>query len=69
MPRPRSRPRRVSRIALLVALGGGMSQGAAVVAGYVPGLEARFLAVSALVGFVSFLAAAPQALELKKIRY
>ncbi len=66
MPRPRPQSRRASRIALFVALGAGLSQGAAVVAGYVPGLEARFLAVSALVGFVSLVAAAPEALELKK---
>ena len=35
-------------------------------AGYVPGLEARLLAVSALVGFVALVTAAPEALELKK---
>jgi hypothetical protein len=66
MPRPRLQLRRTSRIALFAALGGGLSQGAAVVAGYIPGLEARFLAVAALVGFVSLVTVAPEVLEFKK---
>lgn len=66
-----SKPRRLQlrrswRIALFAALGGGLSQGAGVVVGYVPGLEARVLAVAALVGFVSLIAGAPGVLELKK---
>jgi hypothetical protein len=68
MSTPRTQPRhRISRIALFVALGSGLSQGAAVVAGYIPGVEGRVLAVFALVGFVSVFAAAAEALGPKKM--
>jgi hypothetical protein len=66
MPRSRKQRRRTSRIALLVALGSGLSQGIAVTAGYVTGLEPRFLAVSALVGTTSLIAIAPCILEATK---
>lgn len=66
MPRSRQQLRRTSRIALLMALGTGLSQGASVVAGYVTGLEGRALAVFILVSGTSLIAAGPRALEAAK---
>jgi hypothetical protein len=66
MPRPRLQLRRTSRIALLVALGSGVGQAAAVVAGYVTGLSGRLLAVSLLVCVTALIALAPEVLPLKK---
>jgi hypothetical protein len=66
MPRSRLQLRRTSRIALLVALGSGLGQGAAVVAGYITGLEGRFLAVFALAGVTSLIALAPGVLQASK---
>jgi hypothetical protein len=66
--RPGRQLHRVSRIALLLALGSGLSQGASVVAGYVTGLEGRLIAVFCLVIATSLLAASPVIMdEIKKI--
>lgn len=70
MSSSRQRLRRTSRIALLVALGSGLTQGAAVIAGYVTGLEGRLLAVFTLVSATSLIALTPEVLQPgKKIRY
>jgi D-alanyl-D-alanine carboxypeptidase len=66
MPRSRQRLIRSSRIALLVALGTGLSQGVGVIAGYVTGLEGRALAVFILVSVTSVIALAPEALKAAK---
>jgi len=66
MPRSRQQLRRTSRIALLLALGTGLSQGAGAIAGYMTGLDGRLLAVFALVTVTSLVAAGPQALEAAK---
>jgi hypothetical protein len=64
----RHRASRSSRVALL-ALGGGLSQGIGVLAGYVTGTEARVLALTVLIG-ATFLLALPSALQdVKKIWY
>lgn len=66
MPRPRQQLRRTTRIALLLALGTGISQGASAVAGYMTGLDGRLLAVFGLVTVTTLIAAGPQALEAAK---
>jgi hypothetical protein len=52
----------LTRIAFLLALGSGLSQGMSVVAGYVTGTDGRMLAVFALLAAASLIAAAPLAL-------
>jgi D-alanyl-D-alanine carboxypeptidase len=66
MPKSRQQLRRMSRIALLLALGTGLSQGASAIAGYMTGLDGRLLAVVALVAVSSLVAAGPQVLEAAK---
>jgi len=66
MSRPRQKLRRSTRVALFAALGGGLTQGAGVVAGYVPGLAARFFAVAGLVGFATLVVLVPEVLDHKK---
>ena len=61
--RSRRQLRRTSRIALLLALGSGLSQGASVVAGYITGAESRLLAVFCLVSVTSLIATSPVLLE------
>jgi hypothetical protein len=46
-------------VAVLLALGMGLNQGASIIAGYVTGLEGRLLAVAAAVGIASMIAAGP----------
>jgi hypothetical protein len=67
MSRSRQYLLRSSRAALIMALCNGVSQGVAVIAGYVTGLEARALVVFALVGITYIVALAPAAARsLKK---
>ena len=66
MPRSRQQLRRTSRVALLVALGSGLSQGASAIAGYMTGLDGRLLTVFTLVALTSLVAAGPLALETAK---
>jgi len=66
MPRSRQQLRRTSRVALLLALGSGLSQGASSIAGYMTGLDGRLLAVFTLVALTSLVAAGPLALEAAK---
>jgi len=61
----RDRASRSSRVALL-ALGGGLSQGIGVVAGYMTGTEARVLAVFVLVSVTFLIAFMPSVLQSPK---
>jgi hypothetical protein len=62
--------RRTSLAVALAALGAGLSQGVSALAGYATGLEARILAISAVVAVASGITIVPTvAQEVKKNLY
>lgn len=66
MPLPRRRLARPPRNDVLLVLSGGLSQGVAVIAGYVTDLDARVVAVLALVGLTCIVALSTGAPSLAK---